>query len=274
MIKFRISVIIAIFFAIASPSPSVLAQSEEVVKAWSNSLRKNVIVSNDGSSSTVDYSGIKADRKSLKLFLDSASSITKDEFESWGKSKQLAFLINSYNAWTVEFVLSGYPGIQSIKDLGGLLQSPWKKKFIPLLGAVRSLDEIEHELIRQPGKFNEPRIHFAVNCASVGCPALSPSLYSADTLEAQLEQATRQFLMDRSRNRFELDQLKISSIFKWYRQDFEQGWRGASSLNQFLAMYASSLALDQASASRLAAGKISIAFLDYDWRLNSSVGPR
>jgi len=250
-------------------SSSAFAQSDEAIRAWSVLLKKNVVLSGDGVSSAVDYSAMKIERKSLKLFLDGTSAVTRDDFDSWSKSKQLAFLINTYNAWTVELVLTGYPGIKSIKELGGLLQSPWKKKFIPLLGLQRSLDEIEHELIRQSGRYNEPRIHFAVNCASVGCPALSPVLYNADSLDAQLEHATRQFLLDRSRNRVENEQVKISSIFKWYKQDFEQGWRGASSLGHFLSLYASSLGLDSVSSGRLANGKFNISYLDYDWQLNS-----
>jgi hypothetical protein len=162
----------------------------------------------------------------------------------------------------VELILTGYPDIESIKDLGSLFQSPWKKRFIPLLGETRTLDDIEHILIRGSGRYVEPRIHFAVNCASIGCPALRPEAYVAARLDDQVEEATRNFLADRTRNRLEDDTLYVSSIFKWYREDFEKGWRGATTLNGFIALYQQPLALGEN------ADKLDIEFLDYDWRLN------
>lgn len=113
----------------------------------------------------------------------------------------MAFLINAYNAATVALILTRYPELDSIKELGSLLRSPWKRRFVDLLGARRSLDDIEHELLREAPDFAEPRIHFAVNCASLGCPALRPEAYEAERLEAQLADQTRRFLRDRSRNR-------------------------------------------------------------------------
>jgi hypothetical protein len=179
-------------------------------------------------------------------------------------------LINAYNAWTVELILTQYPGLESIKDLGSLFKSPWGKKFIPLLGEKRSLDDIEHNLIRGSGRYNDPRIHFAVNCASIGCPALKNQAYREDILEKQLEEATALFLSDKSRNRLSDGELQISSIFKWYREDFERGWRGAATLPQFLALYKDSLGLGNAGTGKLAAGNFAIRFLDYDWKLNST----
>jgi hypothetical protein len=137
------------------------------------------------------------------------------------------------------------------------------------LGEKRSLDDIEHGLIRGSGRYNDPRIHFAVNCASIGCPALRNQAYRGDILEAQLEEATVLFLSDKSRNRLSEGSLQISSIFKWYREDFERGWRGAATLPQFLALYKDSLGLGDAETDELASGNITIAFLDYDWKLNS-----
>lgn len=251
-----------------------LAQAEGLDNtAWDTLLKKHVRTLRNGQASEVDYAGFTADRTALQSYLASASKVTQPEFDRWSNPVQLAFLINAYNAWTVELVLTGYPGIKSIKDLGSFIQSPWKKRFIALLGETRSLDDVEHSLIRGSGRYNDPRIHFAVNCASIGCPALRMEAYVAERLNAQLEDATQMFLSDRTRNRVESDTLKVSSIFKWYRPDFEKGWRGANTLGQFLALYSGPLALNADTAIHLSAGKLGIEFLDYDWRLNVAGGP-
>ena len=132
----------------------------------------------------------------------------------------------------------------------------------------RSLDDIEHGLIRGSGRYGDPRIHFAVNCASIGCPALRNEAYRGAELERQLEQQTQRFLADRSRNRWQSDSLQLSSIFKWYRADFEAGWRGARSLGQFLALYADSLNATPEQHKALLNDRIEMDFLKYDWGLN------
>lgn len=241
--------------------------------SWDALLKEHVHVLRGGQASEVDYTGFQADYPALQSYLASTSKVTRSEFDRWSNPVQLAFLINAYNAWTVELVLTGYPGIQSIKDLGTFIRSPWKKRFIPLLGESRSLDDIEHGLIRGSGRYNDPRIHFAVNCASIGCPALRGEAFVGDRLNAQLEDATQLFLSDRTRNRVESDSLKVSSIFKWYGSDFERGWRGVKTLGQFLALYSGALGLNVDTASQLSMGKRGIEFLDYDWRLNVAGGP-
>ncbi|HMY41148.1 MAG TPA: DUF547 domain-containing protein, partial [Marinagarivorans sp.] len=160
-----------------------------------------------------------------------------------------------------------------IKDLGSLLRSPWQQKRIQLWGASISLDDLEHGLIRNSGRYNDPRIHFAVNCASIGCPALRPEAYSAEQLEAQLEQQARLFLADRSRNRWDGKGLLLSSIFKWYGDDFAKGWRGAKSLSQFLALYGDALGLTPEQTSELSGERVRLEFLPYDWGLNREAGP-
>jgi hypothetical protein len=236
--------------------------------AWDALLQKHVRPLRGGQASQLDYAAMARDKASLTQYLDSTSSVSRTTFDAWAKSEQLAFLLNAYNAWTVALVLTHYPDLKSIKDLGSLFSSPWKKEFIPLLGKTRSLDDLEHKLIRGSGRYKDPRIHFAANCASVGCPALRAEAFVASKLDAQLEDAAMLFLSDKSRNRVDGNGLVVSSIFKWYTSDFEQGWRGATSLGQFLALYREPLGLNNEQTARLSAGDMAVTFLDYDWRLN------
>lgn len=240
--------------------------------SWDILLKKYVSPVRAGLATQVDYSGLTKVRSQLKQYLSATSSISRAEFDHWSSAEQLAFLINTYNAWTVELVLTGDPNVASIKDLGSFLQSPWKKNFILLFGESRSLDDIEHGLIRGSGRYKDPRIHFAVNCASISCPALRPEAFVAERLEAQLEDSTKLFLSDKTRNRLDVDGFKVSSIFKWYREDFERGWRGTNNLAQFFTRYSQSFGLDNKTSVALSSGNISIEFLDYDWALN--VKPR
>lgn len=231
-------------------------------------LSEHVVPINEGVSTEVDYRALLETRSELQTYLDELAGVSRERFDRWPEDDQLAFLINAYNAWTLELILTEYPDLDSIRDLGWLFQSPWKRDFVDLLGEERSLDNIEHDLIRGSGRYNEPRIHFAVNCASIGCPALRSEAYTADQLDAQLEEQTRWFLADRSRNRLDGSDLEVSSIFDWYREDFEAGWRGESTLAGFLTLYADDLGLSDDEVSRLTDGDIDIEFLDYDWALN------
>ena len=237
---------------------------------WNVLLQKHVHGINNGNGTQVDYAGIAKEQEILQQYLHQMSSITVTEFDNWPKSEKLAFLINAYNAWTVALVLTQYPDLSTIKDLGSFFQTPWEKSFIPLLGKERSLDDIEHNLIRGSGRYNDPRIHFAVNCASIGCPALRAEAYRGEHLEEQLENAARNFLQDRQRNRYENDTLKISSLFKWYTKDFAQSWRGAKTLDHFLSFYHDSLQIPANQLARLKNGDIIRVYLEYDWDLNDT----
>ena len=235
---------------------------------WDRLLRRHVIPIDGGVASRVDYTGLRADLDSLEAFLAATSSVSISTFNEWDRRTQLAFLINCYNAWTISLVLSAYPTLKSIKDLGTLLTTPWEHAFIPLLGAVRSLDDIEHNLIRRSPHLEDPRVHFAINCASIGCPALQAWAFTGEHLDRQLDSVTSAFLADRQRNRLDGDTLWVSPIFDWYEGDFESGWRGTKSVGTFLAHYANSLDLSQSEITRLLQGQIGIDYSLYDWRLN------
>jgi hypothetical protein len=240
--------------------------------AWDTLLKKHVVLMSNGNASQVDYTGFKNDRATLKAYLDSLSAVPEADYQRWGKPQQLAFLINAYNAFTVELILTRYPELKSIKELGSLLQSPWKKVFFSLLGQERSLDDVEHNMIRTPGAFDEPRIHAAVNCASVGCPMLRDEAFTAGRLDGQLEDSMRRFLADRSRSRFDAasNTLSVSMIFDWYKGDFEQGYQGFSSLDATFARYADALGDTPQTQAAIRKGGLKIRYLEYDWALNAA----
>lgn len=273
----RIKKLILSFMLVITTHSTIASEFDHGI--WDNLLQNHVYMIRHGQASRVDYAGLLLKYAELNTYLSQLSDITKDTFSSWNKSEQLAFLINAYNAFTVKLVLTRYPKLDSIKDIGFLFfGNPWKKEFVSLLGQTRSLDDLEHNLIRKSGQYNEPRIHFAITCASVGSPALRDQAYTGEKLEEQLEAATHGFLADRTRNRYNTDKirLEVSEIFEWYRKDFEQGWRGWSSLAQFFAHYAADLKdvpkvtpmieLD-AKQAQIEEG-IKIKFLEYDWTLN------
>ncbi|MFT7288772.1 MAG: hypothetical protein ACI87W_002895 [Halieaceae bacterium] len=236
--------------------------------AWSQLLKQCVTPTADGSSTAAHYDCFQRQQGALQSYLNDLAAIDATRYAGWAKNQQLAFLINAYNAATVALILTEYPDLTSIRDLGSLLRSPWKRSFVSLLGEELSLDEIEHGMIRAPGHFEEPRIHFAVNCASISCPSLRREAYAANRLEEQLQAQTEQFLGDNTRNRARKGDLELSSLFKWYREDFEAGWRGARSLEAFVLLYADALELKDGDRQRLASGEMDIRFLDYDWNLN------
>jgi len=243
--------------------------------AWNTLLQQHVRWINDGVASQVDYAGFKADQKPLDNYLESLSAVPAETFDSWSSAKRLAFLINAYNAYTLSLILTKYPDLDSIKDLGSLFSSPWKKMFFSLLGKPRSLDTVEHGMIRAPGVYDDPRIHMAVNCAAIGCPALRDEAYRGDRLDAQLDDAVARYLKDRTRNRYNAARRTIEAgkIFDWYAEDFEKGYRGISSLKQFFARHADHLTDVPAQRRLIRNQQSDISFTPYDWRLNARRQP-
>lgn len=204
----------------------------------------------------VDYRGFKTDEKKLSSYL---IILEKTDTGSLSPDEQFAFYINAYNAWTIQLILTGYPGIESIKDLGHLFQSPWKKKICRIDGKILTLDEIEHEILRP--RFKDPRVHFAINCASKSCPPLYPEPFTGKELNQQLDEAAAAFINDPERNRLEGNTLYVSKIFKWFAEDFKGDVIG------FFRQYAKGSLkskLDNLTNS------VKIKYLEYDWSLNGS----
>jgi hypothetical protein len=240
--------------------------------AWDALLKKHVKVAQGGNASRVDYAGFMKDRALLGAFIDEDQKVTRAQFDGFTKAQQQAFLVNFYNALTIEKILTRYPDIKSIRDFGSVFGNPWKDRFFRLFGEEASLDRIEHEMLRKEGVYDEPRVHFAVVCASIGCPMLGPDAYAADRLEAQLEDGMKRFLSDRTRNRYNprSGKLEISRIFDWYGKDFEKGHKGFTSVGQAMAKYAVQLADAPDDRAAVREQKAGIVFLDYDWSLNDA----
>lgn len=212
----------------------------------------------------VDYAGLHADgRPALDAYLAALSSTCATDYEGWTRAARIAFWLNAYNAFTVQLILEHYP-IASIRKIGWLPGAAFRQRFIPmpgLKGDTISLDEIENGTLRSA--FREPRIHFALVCASRSCPPLRGEAYRGADLDRQLDDQARIFLQDPSRNRVDVAArtLYLSSIFKWFRGDFEAA---AGSLPAYVAPY-------------LAPGTPPVAdfdveFLAYDWSINDRHG--
>lgn len=239
---------------------------------WDTLVSQHVHWNPEKTASLVDYKGFSADGTDRETYVNSLSSVSPELFNAWNKPRQLAFLINAYNAFTIELILTRYPNLSSIKDLGSLFTNPWKKKFFTLLGEKRNLDWIEQTMIRKPGVYDDPRIHAAVNCASKGCPAIWDRAYTEENLDAALGAAMKRFLKDRTRNRYDSESqtLELSKIFDWYRDDFTTGFQGAKSLHDFLGLYADSFSDRPDLQQKITDPTTKIRFLDYDWSLNAT----
>lgn len=217
---------------------------------WNLLLKKHV--SPDGK---VDYRGFIQDKTILEKYLRIVSENAPDR-KTWSKDQQLAYWINVYNAFTVKLIVDNYP-VKSIRDLGPVLKIPmlkdvWHYQFFQIGGKKSSLDEIEHSILRK--EFEEPRIHFAINCASVSCPPLLNEAFVSEKIEAQLSHVTRSFINDPLRNKIAVDKVELSSIFSWFKEDFTK----KGSLVDFLNQY-SMLKIKMTAR---------ISYMDYNWNLN------
>ncbi len=194
----------------------------------------------------VNYIGFKKESGTLNQYLEQLGSNTVNE--DWSREKKLTYYINLYNAATVKLILDNYP-LASITDI----PKPWDKKWIKYGGELISLGEIEHKILR---KMNEPRIHFAINCASFSCPKLLNAAYTEDKLDKQLDMAAKAFINDPSHNVISENKVQLSRIFKWYKKDFEKNGSLILYLNQYLK---SSISPDT-----------KIEYIKYNWNLNES----
>ena len=132
--------------------------------AWTHLLEKHLVLLDSGKASQLRYAGMAADRAALKAYLAQLSAVTPAAFDAFSKPQQMAFLINAYNAYnafTVELILTRYPKLESIRDLGSLLTKPWSIRNVPLLGTTLTLDNIEHDTLRAKGRYADGKLELS-----------------------------------------------------------------------------------------------------------------
>lgn len=209
----------------------------------------------------VDYAGWRAstqDLTQLDLYLDQLSSVRLSDTAD--RSVRLAYWINAYNAVTIKGILREYP-TSSIRNHTAKLvgYNIWKHLKLQVDGQQFSLDDMEHQILRKMG---EPRIHFAIVCASVGCPRLLNEAYQAEKIDSQLSLNAKSFFSDRTKFHYDLraQRIDVSPILNWFAKDF--GRNQAEQLRTILPF------VPEAAQGLLASGAVRIAYLDYDWSLN------
>lgn len=229
----------------------------------------------------VDYQALQANREKLTDYLDQLEHVNPDDFGKWSKNEKMAFWINAYNAITIEGILRNYPiqwgGLiarsrfpqNSIRQIGGF----WDKVFVRVMGKDLTLNDIEHKILRK--EFDDPRIHFVIVCASIGCPKLESRAFFADDLEHRLDQATRNFINDPDKVRLDKQKniLYLSSIFDWYKEDFPASTDGKKMFDHYDKSAAGNIELiigyfAEADRRYIAQHQPKIKYLDYDWSLN------
>ena len=227
--------------------------------SWSRFLARYRIIGQNGVSQLRYGEVSAADRRALDSYLETLAAVAISAFR---RPEQLAYWVNLYNALTVKVLLDSYP-VASIRDIGispgWFTVGPWRKKLIRVEGQELSLDDIEHRILRPI--WRDPRIHYVVSCASTGCPNLGRDAYTGATIEATLTDAARQYVNGGRGVMFDGGELYVSSIYKWFREDF-----GGSdpSVIAHLRSYA-----EPALAARLSRAR-DIAGHFYDWSLNNA----
>jgi hypothetical protein len=266
-----VSTLAAAMLAVAPCSRQAEAAREESAsRDWNDLLRRHV------RGDRVDYDGFERDRAILTRYLQSLSETPP---ASLARNDEIALWINAYNAATVDLIvrerIARSGRLRSIREI----PAPWTRPRWRILGTSRTLDEIEHEILRK--RFREPRVHFALVCASRSCPALRPSAYAGPFLGAQLDSAARAFILDPARNRFapEEGRVRISKIFDWYGRDFASVARDDALFRLYGSERGAMLAfasrfLSTPDVAKLRSSKHRLEFLPYDWSLNSTGNAR
>ena len=207
-------------------------------------LQKNV-----DKTGRVDYQSLKNNETLLDNYL--AYIQNNEPTKDWSSNKKKAFWINTYNAYTIKIILNNYP-LKSIRDIKIDGKTAWKIPFVKVGQKRYTLDQIEHKILRK--KFNDPRIHVGINCASVSCPRLWNFAFTEDNIASSLDNLMKEFINDTTRNKISKNNVALSEIFNWFSKDFIKNGTIISYLNTYAAIKISE--------------KASIKYLTYDWSLN------
>lgn len=261
----KIALLSAVLYFYSTMAFADAASFDHNFPSWNKVLAESAVKSDK--TTKVKYHELVKNPADLNAFVKEVESVTPAQYNSWNEKQKLAFLFNSYNALTIKLIveeLTKDKNLKSIKKIGGVFTSAWKMKYFKFLGKESSLDEIEHELARP--NFDEPRMHFAFNCASISCPSLHLTPFIADKLDEQLEASVQNFLSDSSRNELNKKNhtLALSSIFKWYKEDFENS-KKLGPLKKFLL---ARFPMSEDEKKQFAADKFDIKYLEYNWNLN------
>jgi len=236
-------------------APAALPEAVEAAAAFDHSAYDKLLKKHVNEKGLVNYKGWKADQKEFNDYLARLSKTPPTA--KWSKAEQMAYWINAYNAYTIRLILDHYP-VQSIKDIGSKIQipfvtTPWAAKFFSIGGTPMSLDNIEHGTLRK--KYDDPRIHFALVCASVSCARLRSEAYTASQLDRQLDDQGRDFLNSPAKNKPGKEAAQFSKYFDWYKGDWtNNGQTVVSWVNKY-----SPTKIDNTTK---------ISYLDYNWQLN------
>lgn len=213
----------------------------------------------------IDYKALKEDPERLNAYLDSLNAVSEAEFKTWSEKRKIAFYVNAYNAFTLKAIIENYPikasffksalyPKNSIRQIDGV----WDKLRWPLLGKKMTLNDIEHETLRE--KFKEPRIHMALVCAARSCPPLRGEAYTGKKLDDQLDDQARQFLSSSKGLQIDREKaaVRLSKIFDWFKNDFDD-----PGVIAFVKKYAQTKDKDFLETADYA-----VSYLRYDWSLN------
>ena len=224
--------------------------------SWNNWLKSFVSTDVDGVNRVAYGSVTQSDRKLLKTYIDHLTSL---QISDYNRDQQLAYWINLYNALTIDIVLEHYP-LDSIREIssGFFSSGPWRLKLAKIEGEALTLDDIEHRILRPV--WQDPRIHYAVNCASRGCPNLQLSAFTAENTETLLDKAARDFINSPRGAEVIDNKLRVSRIYDWFEKDFGGNETGVI---RHLLQYASG---DLATALGLIEDIDTYA---YDWQINA-----
>lgn len=237
-----------VFWALLILTTLITACDEKTIEeSWNHDSFDTLLAQHVNANGDVNYAAFKNDEAALSEYLDLLKQNTPED--SWSDNKKMAYWINLYNAFTIYNILLEYP-VSSITDIeSGAI---WTTRTITIGGTAYTLDEIENDKLLRA--FNEPRVHFAVNCAAASCPPLLNKAWTEDNIEQYYDSQTRAFINDANYNTIMANSIDVSEIFNWYASDFG----GSTQIVNYIQQYSTTTIDNNAT----------VTYKTYDWALN------